>query len=51
MIRALLSATLAAAVSSLTFTAIAEVATAAEIKILSGSAIETTMAVLVPQFE
>ena len=33
MIRALLSATLAAAVSSLTFTAIAEVATAAEIKI------------------
>ena len=51
MIRALLSATLAAAVSSLTFTATPEVATAAEIKILSGSAIETTMAVLVPQFE
>jgi molybdate transport system substrate-binding protein len=50
MIKAL-SATLAAAVSSLTFTATPEVATAVEIKILSGSAIETTMAVLVPQFE
>jgi molybdate transport system substrate-binding protein len=50
MIKAL-SATLAAAVSSLTFTATPEVATAVEIRILAGSAIETTMAVLVPQFE
>src|SRR5436305_3108317 len=45
------SAAFAAAISYLLFTATADVATAAQIKILSGSAIETTMAVLIPQFE
>lgn len=45
------SAAVAAAVSSLLFIATADVATAAQIKILAGSAIETVMAVLIPQFE
>jgi molybdate transport system substrate-binding protein len=43
--------TVAAAVSYLLFIANADVATAAQIKILAGSAIETAMAVLIPQFE
>src|SRR6266436_7465184 len=45
------SAAVAAAISSLFFMATANVANAAQIKILAGSAIETAMAVLIPQFE
>jgi molybdate transport system substrate-binding protein len=41
----------AAAISYLSFVASADIATAAQIKILAGSAIETSMAVLIPQFE
>ena len=44
------SAAVAAAISSLMFSN-ANVAAAAQIKILAGSAIETAMAVLIPQFE
>jgi molybdate transport system substrate-binding protein len=46
-----LSAAVAAALSSSLLIATADVATAAQIKILAGSAIETAMAVLIPQFE
>ena len=45
------SAAVAAAISYLLFIATADVATAAQIKILAGSAIATAMAVLIPQFE
>src|SRR3954454_3303589 len=50
MIRTLFAA-VAVALLSFLFAANADVAAAAEIKILSGSAIETAMAVLIPQFE
>jgi len=45
------SAAVAAAISSALFISTADAATAAQIKVLSGSAIETAMAVLIPQFE
>ncbi len=45
------SAAVAAAISYLSFIATTGVATAAQIKILAGSAIETAMAELIPQFE
>src|SRR5438477_6682121 len=45
------SATVAAAISSLLLITTADVTTAAQIKILAGSAIETAMALLIPQFE
>jgi molybdate transport system substrate-binding protein len=45
------SAAVAAAISSVLFIATADAAIAAQIKILAGSAIETAMAVLIPQFE
>ncbi len=45
------SATVAAAISSLLLITTTDVATAAQIKILAGSAIETAMALLIPQFE
>jgi len=44
-------AAVAAAISSVLFIASTNVATAAQIKVLSGSAIATAMAVLIPQFE
>lgn len=50
MIRSLCAA-FAASISYLLFVANPDVATAAQIKILAGSAIDTTMAVLIPQFE
>jgi molybdate transport system substrate-binding protein len=45
------SAAIAATISSVLFVASVGVSTAAQIKILSGSAIEPAMAVLIPQFE
>jgi molybdate transport system substrate-binding protein len=45
------SAAVAAAISSALFISTADAATASQIKVLSGSAIETAMAVLIPQFE
>ena len=45
------SAAVSAAISYLLLIANADVATAAQIKILSGSAVETAMAALIPQFE
>ena len=42
---------MAAAISSLVLITTVNIATAAQIKILAGSAIETPMAVLIPQFE
>src|SRR5436190_23301920 len=45
------SAAVAAAASCLLVMASADVAAAAQIKILAGSAIETAMAVLIPQFK
>ena len=45
------SAAVAAALSSFLLVATADIATAAQIKILAGSAIETSMALLIPQFE
>lgn len=45
------STAIAGAVSSLLFIATTNVAAAEQIKILAGSAIETAMAVLIPQFE
>jgi molybdate transport system substrate-binding protein len=45
------SVTVAAALSSFLLIAAADIAAAAQIKILSGSAVETAMAVLIPQFE
>jgi molybdate transport system substrate-binding protein len=45
------SAAVAAAISSLLLVATTDVSPAAQIKILSGSAVEPAMAVLIPQFE
>lgn len=46
-----LRSTIAAAISSMLMFATADDASAAQIKMLAGSAIETAMAVLIPQFE